>query len=44
MAGNGEKAVCGGLSKRQCDNCGETGHNARTCEKDVEESSHLDSE
>jgi hypothetical protein len=36
--------VRGGPSKRRCGNCGETGHNARTCEKDVEESSQSDSE
>jgi hypothetical protein len=44
MAGDGEEAVRGGPSKRRCGNCGKTGHNARTCEKDVEESSHSDSE
>jgi hypothetical protein len=44
MAGGAEEAVRGGPSKRRCGNCGETGHNARTCEKDVEESSQSDSE
>ena len=27
---------------RRCGNCGETGHNARTCKKDTEASSELD--
>lgn len=27
---------------RRCGNCGETGHNARTCQKDAEESSESD--
>jgi hypothetical protein len=44
MAGGAEEADRGGPSKRRCGNCGETGHNARTCEKDAEESSQSDSE
>jgi hypothetical protein len=44
MASNGEEAVRGGPSKRRCGNCGETRHNARTCKKDIEESSYSDSE
>jgi hypothetical protein len=44
MAGNGKEAVCGRLSKQRCGNCSKTGYNTRTCKKDVEESSYLDSE
>ena len=36
-----KKARCGGgpPGVRRCGNCGGTGHNARTCKKDTEESS-----
>jgi hypothetical protein len=44
MAGSAEEAARGGPSKRRCGNCGETGHYAKTCGKDVEGSSQLDSE
>jgi hypothetical protein len=30
-------------AQRRCRNCGETGHNARTCKKDIEGSSESDS-
>ena len=43
MAGGAEEEVRGGPSKRRCGNCGETGHNARTCEKEEEGSSGSDS-
>jgi hypothetical protein len=43
MAGSAEEAVCGRPTKRRCGNCGETGYNARTCEKDVESSADSDS-
>ena len=29
-------------AQRRCGNCGATGHNARTCKKDIEVSSKLD--
>lgn len=38
MTGGPEEAVRGGPTNRRCGNCGETGHNAQTCEKDVESS------
>lgn len=44
MSGDAEEAVRGGPSKRRYGNCGETGHNARTCEKDVESSVDSDSD
>ena len=44
ISGGAEESVCGGLTKRRCGNCGETGHNARTCEKDVELSADSDSD
>ena len=37
--GSQEKAQPG---QRRCGTCGETGHNARTCQKDIEEDSLLD--
>ena len=36
ISGGAEELVRGGLTKRRCGNCSETGHNARTCEKDEE--------
>jgi len=30
------------LAVRRCGNCGQTGHNARTCRKDIEASSESD--
>jgi hypothetical protein len=30
------------LAQRRCGNCGKTGHNARTCQKDVEKDSESD--
>jgi hypothetical protein len=39
--GSSKRRATGG---RRCGNCGETGHNTRTCEKDVELSSESDSE
>ena len=39
ISGGAEESVRGGPTKRRCGNCGETGHNARTCEKDEEGSS-----
>lgn len=44
MAGGAEEEVRGGPSKRRCGNCGETGHNARTCEKVEEGSDQSDSD
>ncbi len=44
MSGGAEKAVRGGPTVRRCGNCGKPGHNARTCEQDVEQSSQPDSE
>ena len=43
IAGGVEEAGRGGPSKRQCRNCGETGNNARTCEKEKEGSNRSDS-
>jgi hypothetical protein len=46
MAASRSKKACGcgdqGTAQpalRRCGNCGETGHNARTCKKDTEEDS-----
>ena len=44
MAGGAEEADRGGPPQRRCGNCGETGHYAKTCKKDVEGSSQSDSE
>jgi len=44
ISGGAEEAVRGGPSKRRCGNCGEAGHNARTCEKEEEGSDGLDSD
>jgi hypothetical protein len=44
ISGGAEEAVRGGPSKRRCGNCGETGHNARTCEKEEEGSEGSDSD
>ena len=47
-AGRSKKARGGGDQERaqptvrRCGNCGETGHNARTCKKDTEVSSESD--
>lgn len=44
ISGGPEESVRGGPTKRRCGNCGETGHNAKTCEKDTDDSSQPDSE
>jgi hypothetical protein len=47
-AGRSKKARSGGDQERaqpalrRCGNCGRTGHNARTCKKDIEISSESD--
>ena len=44
MAGGAKEEVRSGPSKRRYGNCGETRHNARTCEKEEEGSNELDSD
>ena len=42
--GGGDSGKPAQLSQRRCGNCGETGHNARTCQKDKEASSKSDTQ
>jgi hypothetical protein len=44
ISGDADEADRGGPSKQRCGNCGESGHNARTCEKEKERSDQSDSD